>query len=247
MHLEIFELRARPDFAAPAVVRGRVTIFLGHLILAEVALSIRVSQSRVSAALTRLPSARRFRRIFPSYSHQDLDIVKEMERYALSLGDRYQRDSVYLRAGEIWSQRLLGMITEADIFQLFWSWNSSQSPYVEREWRHALSLRREMFIRPTYWEDPWPNPPEPLRVMHFQRIDVGTASGAELARQFAATVAAPPPSQRAETAAPPEFAPQIPVPSESRQRKGHKALLLIVLVVLIVLLFGYFVMRWLVQ
>src|SRR6266566_1335540 len=64
------------------------------------------------------------------------------------------------------------MITEADIFQLFWSWNSSQSPYVEREWRHALSLRRETFIRPTYWEDPWPGPPEPLRPIQFQRLEI---------------------------------------------------------------------------
>jgi hypothetical protein len=64
------------------------------------------------------------------------------------------------------------MITEADIFQLFWSWNSSQSPYVEREWRHALSLRRETFIRPTYWEDPWPGPPDPLRPIQFQRLEI---------------------------------------------------------------------------
>ena len=92
------------------------------------------------------------------------------------------RDSVNLRAGERWDQGLLGMITEADIFQLFWSWNSSQSPYVEHEWRHAFSLRREMFIRPTYWEDPWPDPPEPLRPIHFQRIDVGTASASAASR-----------------------------------------------------------------
>jgi len=175
MHLETFELRTRPEFAAPTVVRGRVTIFLGHLILADVALSIRVTQSKAPAALTRLPSesssARRFRRIFASYSRKDLEIVKQMERYALSLGDRYLRDCIDLRAGERWDERLLGMITEAHIFQLFWSWNSSQSPYVEREWRHALSLRREMFIRPTCWEDPWPDPPEPLRPIHFHRID----------------------------------------------------------------------------
>jgi serine/threonine protein kinase len=180
VHLETFELRARPDFVVSSLVRGRVTILLGHLILAEVPLSIRVSQSKASAALMRVPSesssARRFRRIFASYSHRDLEIVKEMERYAVSLGDRYLRDFVSLRAGERWHQGLLGMITEADIFQLFWSWNSSQSPFVEREWRHALSLGREMFIRPTYWEDPWPDPPDPLRPIHFQRIDVGTAS-----------------------------------------------------------------------
>jgi uncharacterized protein YegL len=174
VHLETFELRAGADFKALAMARGRLTVFLGHLILAEVGLSIRVSQSRVAGALTRGPSewssARRFRRIFASYSHKDLEIVKEMERYSLSLGDRYLRDSVDLRAGERWNERLLGMITEADIFQLFWSWNSSQSPYVEREWRHALSLSRETFIRPTYWQDPWPHPPEPLRLFHFVRL-----------------------------------------------------------------------------
>src|SRR5271165_353422 len=181
VHLETFELRARPDFVAPAVVRGRVTIFLGHLILAEVALSIRVSRGTAPAALTRVPaessSARRFRRIFASYSHRDLEIVKEMERYSLSLGDRYLRDWVDLRAGELWDERLLGMITEADIFQLFWSWNSSQSPYVEREWRHALSLRREIFIRPTYWEVPMPDPPEPLRPIQFQRLEIANLPG----------------------------------------------------------------------
>ena len=167
VHLETFDLRAGAAFEAPTVVRGRVTIFLGHLILAEVALSIRVRQSQGSKTLARMPSesnsARRFRRIFASYSHKDLEIVQEMERYSLGLGDRYLRDWVDLRAGEPWNERLLGMITEADIFQLFWSRNSSQSTYVEREWRHALSLRRETFIRPTYWEDPMPDPPEPLR------------------------------------------------------------------------------------
>jgi TIR domain-containing protein len=176
-HLETFELRAGPGFNQPTVARGRVTIFWGHLILAEVVLNIRVSQSRGSGTSAPIPSesssARRFRRIFASYSHKDLEIVQEMERYSLSLGDRYLRDWLDLRAGERWNERLLGMVSEADIFQLFWSRNSSQSLYVEREWRHALSLRRETFIRPTYWEDPCPDPPEPLRPIQFQRLEIG--------------------------------------------------------------------------
>jgi len=45
-------------------------------------------------------------------------------------------------------------------------------PYVERAWRHALSLRRETFIRPTYWEDPWPHPPGPLLPIQFQRLEI---------------------------------------------------------------------------
>ena len=81
MHLETFELRVGAAFEAPTIVRGRVTIFLGHLILAEVALSIRVSQSQGSGAPARVhsesSSARRFRRIFASYSHEDMDIAKK--------------------------------------------------------------------------------------------------------------------------------------------------------------------------
>ena len=231
-----------------------MTIFLGHLILAEVALSIRVTQSRAPESLTRVPSesssARRFRKIFASYSHKDLEIVKEMERCALSLGDRYLIDSFYLRAGELWYEGLLGRIAEAAIFRLFWSWNSSQSPYVEREWRHALSLRREMFIRPTYWEDPWPDPPESLRPIHFQRIDIGTASTPpaplENIRERIDTV-------ERETAAstqpapPPAVSPGVPAPHKGTH-KGRKALLLIVLIVLIVLLFfGCLVLGWLMR
>jgi TIR domain len=196
LHLETFELRAGPDFHAPTVVRGRVTIFLRHLILAEVALSIQVSQRQNSGTLARAPSesssARRFRRIFASYSHKDLEIVKEMERYSLSLGDRYLRDWVDLRAGERWNERLLGMISEADIFQLFWSWNSSQSPYVEREWRHALSLRRETFIRPTYWEDPCPDPPEPLRPIQFHRLETPRPSASDDQNDKPDTFSSPP-------------------------------------------------------
>ena len=38
--------------------------------------------------------------------------------------------------------RLLELIDEADIFQLFWSSNSMRSEYVRREWEHALALGR---------------------------------------------------------------------------------------------------------
>jgi hypothetical protein len=224
------------------------------LILAEVALSIRVTQRKAPESLTRVPSetssAHRFRKIFASYSHKDLQIVKEMERCALSLGDRYLIDSLYLRAGERWAEGLLGKIAEADIFQLFWSWNSSQSPYVEREWRHALSLRREMFIRPTYWEDPWPDPPEALRPIHFQRNDIGTAPAPpaplENIRERIGTVERELKAYPQSTP-PPAVSLGIPAPHKGTH-KGRKALLLIVLIVLLVLLvFGFLVSGWLMR
>jgi hypothetical protein len=70
------------------------------------------------------------------------------------------------------------MIREADIFQLFWSRNAIQSPFVEQEWRYALSLDRDNFVRPTYWEDPLPElperglPPQELLRLHFHRFSI---------------------------------------------------------------------------
>jgi TIR domain len=83
--------------------------------------------------------------------------------------------STTLRSGEDWNERLLTLIEEADVFQLFWSWNSMVSDYVRREWEHALHLARdrESFIRPTYWQVPMPTsanpklPPDDLSGLHF--------------------------------------------------------------------------------
>jgi len=103
-----------------------------------------------------------------------MNVVKQLENYALAMGDRYLRDLTELRAGEDYEDRLQEMIEEADVFQLFWSHRSAGSPAVEREWRHALTLDRQAFIRPTYWEDPMPQPPEELAIIHFQRLGLET-------------------------------------------------------------------------
>jgi len=128
--------------------------------------------------------AQPYRKIFPSYSHQDLDIVQQCARYAAVLGDRYLQDTVVLRAGELWNDRLMELIREADVFQLFWSRNSMNSPYVRQEWEFALALNRPYFVRPTYWEEPLPAdrgrnlPPPNLAALHFQRLADASGSPA---------------------------------------------------------------------
>ncbi len=123
-----------------------------------------------------MSSSRPYRRIFASYSHEDTPIVEQFEPYADALGDEYLRDVTRLRAGQIWTVELQQLITEADIFQLFWSWNSIRSPFVRQEWQHALSLGRPTFVRPTYWQDPLPYlpeenlPPPELERLHFKRM-----------------------------------------------------------------------------
>jgi len=185
VHREEFRIRAGPETEGRQV-RGRMSVFWGSILLAEVSLAIRVD-SRLAGVAPPPPeraASRPFRNIFPSYSHRDAVIVEEFERYARTLGHRYLRDVHELRAGEVWNDRLKDLIQKADVFQLFWSWNALRSRYVEEEWRYALSLGRANFVRPTYWEDPLPEepgrslPPDELRRLHFQLLPGGTGSPA---------------------------------------------------------------------
>ncbi len=180
VHKEEFRIRA-PEKLDGQTVRGKVIVWLGSLIVAEVPLAIRVSRgTTVTDARPAPAKARPYRKIFASYSHRDAHIVDEVSRLARALGDEYIRDWVHLRTGQVWSDQLRTLIAEADIFQLFWSESSMRSKFCREEWEYALSLDRPTFVRPTYWEDPLPRdtatdmPPEALVRLHFQKIRVGT-------------------------------------------------------------------------
>lgn len=181
VHREDFRLRASASVDGKTV-RGRLSVFLGSILLAEVRLSIKVDASSAAARKStpqEIAHARAFRKIFASYSHKDASIVEEFERIARASGDEYIRDWTHLRSGEVWSDRLVQMIQEATVFQLFWSRNSMYSRFVRQEWEYALSLGRPGFIRPLYWEEPFPEseedalPPEDLRRLQFHRLITG--------------------------------------------------------------------------
>ena len=205
VHRESFLLRAKTSVAG-RLLRGRLAVFLGRILLADVPLSIRVSatvtapgrgRGTPSRATFAMESAPRYRRIFASYSYKDSAIVEEFERYARVLGDEYLRDVATLRSGEFWTERLKVLIEGADVFQLFWSWRSIDSPYVRQEWEHALQLGRPGFVRPVYWEEPLPQrpendlPPAALSQLHFQKLPPGLVPNSR------GTVPTKPPNMRA--------------------------------------------------
>ncbi|MDX6305910.1 MAG: hypothetical protein QOI77_2879 [Blastocatellia bacterium] len=196
VHREDFRLRAKRTQHDGRVLKGRLSVFLGSILLADIPLSIRVDThepSKKQKTSLEEVHARPYRKIFASYSHRDIEVVEQFERLAQALGDRYLRDVTYLRSGEMWNDKLEEMILEADIFQLFWSSNSMTSPFVRQEWEYALTLQRPNFIRPTYWEEPLPIkpdqklPPEELMRLHFQRIHRGGDSPAPNARPVLAS------------------------------------------------------------
>jgi hypothetical protein len=157
------------------VVHGCIGVYFGSIVLAEISLTLKIGSTQASeTTLQPTKTFRRYRKIFASYSHDDRAIVDEFFEYARAIGDRYLADVADLRSGERWQPALQHLIHDADVFQLFWSWNSLASPYVRNEWEYAVALQRPAFIRPVYWDDPLPSrgglPPQALRQFHFQRI-----------------------------------------------------------------------------
>ncbi|GAB2571318.1 hypothetical protein Aab01nite_04710 [Paractinoplanes abujensis] len=179
VHELAFRLRVAPT--APEVVRGFVRVWCGPIVIGEVSLALPITLGDVPVERTPEP-IRRYRKIFPSYSRRDAAVVEEFATAARALGDQYLQDVVTLRSGEQWSPRLLELIEEADVFQLFWSSNSMLSDYCRAEWECALGLGRPSFVRPLYWEDPLPEaprlglPPADLRRLHFARVPIAVAA-----------------------------------------------------------------------
>jgi hypothetical protein len=177
VHEALFRLLAGPELAG-STVRGAIRVWCGPLVLGEVSVAIYVATDSPATQPWMTESVRRYRRIFPSYSHEDRAVVASFAEAARALGDRYLQDVLALRAGERWDARLLQLIESADVFQLFWSSNSMRSRHCQDEWEHALALQRPLFIRPVYWEEPLPQdpgqelPPTALRELHFVKVPV---------------------------------------------------------------------------
>ena len=123
---------------------------------------------------------RRFARIFPCYAPEDADLVEGVVAVAESLGDGYLSEIVAERRSGAPLEWMRAKIAEADSFQLFWSSRSMTSATCRSEWEEALSSQRADFVRPLYWEEPFPHseglPPPGLAALRFVRLPVPTAT-----------------------------------------------------------------------
>src|SRR5437773_272145 len=241
VHREEFDLWVGRDFDGQTL-SGRLTVFLGAIIIAEVALTITVDSRALSSAekvsLEMAQSARRLRQIFAAYSDKDAQVVAELARVAPIFGSRYLIDRTHLEPGEDRRAGVQRLIRGADMFQLFWSSNSMRSSEVASEIDYAISLRRPNFILPTYWEEPLPRnpaeglPPQEIDRLYFYRIYPGaltqipigeTVAGRSGAMTFGGAADVPtvatPPARPTEVALPPPTAPNLgasPMPETIR-------------------------------
>jgi hypothetical protein len=223
IHRVEFRLRV-PSSSDGRRLSGGLRVFVGPLLIGEVLFQLPVSATATTAnAATTHESAKRFRQIFASYSHRDIEVVEEVERYVTLTGDRYMIDVKTLRSGEIWDERLRELIDAADIFQLFWSRNAMYSPYVRQEWEYALQLSREGFVRPVYWEEPLPEDPQhdlptsELRKLHFSRVQAQPTTSTTTDHQIPDHTTTPPTATTSPSSpSPPSLRPQAPTRPEAK-------------------------------
>jgi anti-sigma B factor antagonist len=170
-HRAQFRLRADASLADTAG-NAQVTIYVGPLIVGTLKMGMLFNETEADpgSARSEETSARMYHQddIFISYSHRDTEVVRNCKKAYEALGHNVLIDFETLRSGQKWNAELMRMIERADIFQLFWSENSSKSKYCRQEWQYALELNRgEGFIRPVYWQEPIPDPPAELGDLHF--------------------------------------------------------------------------------
>ncbi len=179
VHREEFRFKAAARLDGQ-IARGRLSVYLGRLLIAEVGIVTRVDRqasAKSEPVLSGENRAYRFRRIYACVARADRAVLSEFQHYAQLLRDTFLSSQFADDSKPSDPQQL---IRSADVFQLFWSRSAMNSAETEREWRYALSLKRTDFIRSLYWEEPFPAdparslPPPELLALGFQKVPLRT-------------------------------------------------------------------------
>ena len=83
---------------------------------------------------------RRYSKIFISYAHADYSQVRGIAEGCKMNGTDYFFDRHTLRPGDIFKDKILEYIDNADLFVLCWSKNAAESKWVQIERKYALEL-----------------------------------------------------------------------------------------------------------
>jgi hypothetical protein len=156
----------------PPPCSGFIDISTDGLLLAQIPVSIQVEtgKDRVEQRTVEMMS-----RVFASYSHKDESIVRACKAVYRGLGIQLFVDKDDILSGQVWRDVLRQSIANHDLFQLFWSLPAAESDEVANEWKLAKEVatsRSTDFIRPLFWTLPMPEPPVPLKDLHFARLDL---------------------------------------------------------------------------
>lgn len=180
VHEVCFRMRGQDNiFAGPKTgsIDVHAEIESARVLIGQIALSIHVrDEGDIDESDTlRTESIRIFNRIFASYSTKDSAVVEScVEAYeALGIYVYLDKNSLRDQNGLEFFPIIKDQINRSDLFQLYWSSNSETSHYVDREWRHAHSIRGrkgDRFILPICLEDDWLPLPQELNSLQCKRL-----------------------------------------------------------------------------
>lgn len=125
-----------------ANIDGVAYVSVNDVPAGEMLFTIDVVETQPREIYTKIDS-RRFSKIFISYAHQDEMQVRGIAEGCRMLGRDYFFDRHTLQAGDIFKEKILSYIDDADLFVLCWSKNAAESEWVKIEREHALRLIRE--------------------------------------------------------------------------------------------------------
>lgn len=154
---------------------GEVTISVGGAPVGTLSFMTRISET--TDLMPAVVQARAFRKVFISYSHEDIQTAAAMASAYRANGIPYFFDHHSLESGAVFDDEIMRNIEESDLFLLLWSENAVHSKYVEMEYLHALKYaypQRDkdsatITIKP-FFINPFADPPAPLKgIYNFSR------------------------------------------------------------------------------
>jgi len=158
-----------PDDAGEGSHPGTATLYVNQIQIARIHFVLEVGSPALQMEDTP-HSIKFFHSGFASYASPDRDEVlgriQGMQKIAPDLN--IFLDVASLHSGADWENKLWHAISKSDVFYLFWSAAAKASPWVEREWRCALTTKGVDFIDPVPLVSPDEvAPPEELSGKHF--------------------------------------------------------------------------------
>jgi hypothetical protein len=156
------------DDATEGVVVLKLDVAVDGIVIARLRLDLAI----VHATNTARPplatvASEPARSAFASYSSKDRErVLDRLAAVRIATGLDVFLDCLSLNPGEQWKPRLEREIKGRDLFLLFWSSESATSPWVEWEWRTALTEkgRDAMQVHPLATGV---KPPQELKDLHF--------------------------------------------------------------------------------
>lgn len=123
-------------------IEGTAFVFVNDIPAGEMLFTIDVVDVKPRELYTNVES-HRFSKIFISYAHQDESQVRGIAEGCKMLGKDYFFDRHSLQPGDIFKDKILNYIENADLFVLCWSKNAAESEWVQIEREHAMRLIRD--------------------------------------------------------------------------------------------------------